>query len=119
MYVRWQRRTRKQRSWLHTHVVPVVLIATLVESHRIEGKPQQRHVAYLGSIQDVNLSSAMHRARFWKQARERLDGVDLPNAERVKIEGALERVVARPTEEEEVTETHELQRLESTIARRR
>ena len=119
MYVRWQRQTRKKCSRMHDHVVPVFLAAILVESHRVDGKPRQRHIAYLGGIQDVQLASAGHRRTFWRHAQEHLDGLALANAQRRRIEDALARVVARPTEEESGLSEHEFARLEAVVAGRR
>lgn len=96
MYVRWQRRTCKQRSRLDNQAIPVFMSAILVASHRVDGKPRQRHIAYLGGIQDVHLSDADARCRFWRDAQKRLDGLDLANAHRLRAEDALARVVARP-----------------------
>ena len=48
MFLRWQ--MRKSVASRHRESPPVRPVALLVESVRIDGKPRQRHVAYLFSI---------------------------------------------------------------------
>ena len=64
MFVRWAVRKRARYDG-------GLLIASLVESKRIGGKPRHRFVGYLGSIRvDFvdNPLSVLHRARFWDWA---------------------------------------------------
>jgi len=74
-----------------------ISMAVLVESVRVDGKPQQRHIAYLGSIADS--APLMVRIRFWDKITERLDRLAdrLSTAEHKKIEKALSARVPRPT----------------------
>ena len=62
MYVRWKKRERSRRGW-HTEP-PQLLTAVLVESRRVDGKPRQRTVAYLGSIRSDYLDDATFRFYF-------------------------------------------------------
>jgi len=60
MFVRWQSRGNRNskhygESWS----------AILVKSKRINGKPQQQHIAYLGSITAKNLKHDAQRCYFW------------------------------------------------------
>ena len=103
MYVRWQRRTRKQGSRIHNHAIPVLVTATLVESRRIDGKPRQHHVAYLGGIRDTEIQHDGCRDRFWEGAEAKLAALNLPESERVRIEAALEDVVPRLPAEQSAT----------------
>jgi hypothetical protein len=81
MYVRWQTyRSRNDRR--------ARLKAVLVESVRVDGKPRQRHIAFLGSFEldDPRMiagdsdnarfwrrMSANGKARFWRDVTARLD----------------------------------------------
>ncbi len=47
--------------------------AVLVESHRINGKPRQKHIAYLGGFPESALSIPHQRGYFWIHIREKLD----------------------------------------------
>ena len=63
MFVRWQKRKRKSRAFgggrdrADTHWA-----AILAESARVNGKPTQQHVAYLGGITDSAIEIAAQRA---------------------------------------------------------
>jgi hypothetical protein len=99
MYVRWKRRPIKKRNISDPN--PHQLAAYLVESRRVDGKPRQRTVAYLGGISERFLGEPAHRHWFWKDLAQRLDTLALPQSERETIEAALARAVARLTAEEE------------------
>jgi hypothetical protein len=49
------------------------LYASLVESVRVNGKPRQRHVAYLGSLRHE--SDVHFRAWRWQEMRAKLDAL--------------------------------------------
>jgi hypothetical protein len=97
MYVRWKRRARKRTLAGES---TQLLTATLVESRRVDGKPRQHIVAYLGSIHDVQLKYPLPSERFWRAASNRLDALGLHDVERTVIEAALSEVVPRPQPEE-------------------
>jgi hypothetical protein len=63
MFVRWKR----DDVWY-----PHAKRAVLVESHRVDGKPRQRFVAYLGSIDDRNINWLWARRQFWYHANKAL-----------------------------------------------
>jgi hypothetical protein len=67
MFVRWQRRA-SSTEWVSAHWA-----AILVESVRVEGKPRQRDVAYLGGISEGGLGSVGVRGEFWFRLSKRLD----------------------------------------------
>ena len=106
MYVRWQL------------VFPKCPTAVLVESARVNGKPRQRHIAYLGKVDhramdDKNYLArrgiagygAHYRAWWWYRISKKLDALAnrvLPD-DRRKVEAALAREVPRPTAEEVAT----------------
>ena len=82
MFVRWAVRKRVRHGG-------GLLIASLMESRRIGGKPRHRFVGYLGSIRvDFinNPISVLHRARFWDWAKATLDDLNLPADVRARIE---------------------------------
>ena len=82
--------------------------AYLVETSRVDGKPRQRVIAYLGCIADGDgwrapvhrLSNPSARYWFWRDARAKLDAVPLAAAVRARCEAALAAVVPLPSTEE-------------------
>ncbi len=71
MFVRWQKRKRRDGV--------TRLNAVLCESRRVDGKPRQEHIAYLGAIDDVWLdqplddpAANLKRCEFWEKAEKRL-----------------------------------------------
>jgi hypothetical protein len=67
--------------------------AVLVETPRTTSGPRQRHVAYLGSFKEDNLTQDNARAWFWQGARKRLDQLGIcgkiTSRDREMIEAAL------------------------------
>ncbi len=73
------------------------MCAVLVESHRIDGKPRQQTVAYLGSIREGLVNLVMRRGYFWRDVTQTLDGLGerVSRDDRAKIEARIaERVPA-------------------------
>ena len=70
---------------------------------RIDGKPRQRHIAYLGSIRHDCSGKVDYRVRFWRDARKVLDrlGKRLTAAERTRVEELIGERVRRPTAQQE------------------
>ena len=103
MFVRWQRKTRARTSdW------GPLLCAVLVESHRIDGKPRQQTVAYLGSIREGLVNFVTRRGYFWRDVTQTLDGLGerVSRDDRAKIEASIsEKVPAlTPAEHSEANE---------------
>jgi hypothetical protein len=132
MFVRWQKRKRqrpalgyhggevrddadravynKRGSWLRTRRSAdgsslgqdIHWAAILAESTRVDGKPTQRHIAYLGGITDSALEHPAHRGYFWQEVMQRLD--QLANRvlkdDRTRIEEAIAEKVPRLTRQE-------------------
>ena len=95
--MRWQSRARKRRGG------SPLLTAILVECRRIENRPRQRTVAYLGSIREGCIESTLARhVKFWLGVTERLDqlGDAITPGERERIEAALAKRVRRVTDAE-------------------
>ena len=101
MYVRWQSRKRRSIAYGHGRGRDgdVHWRAILVENVRVDGKPSQRHVAYLGGITEsaINLDTPAQRMFFWDKAGEQLDGLGkkLSVKDRKAIENALASKVPR------------------------
>jgi len=112
MYVRWKHRRstavdlvtrlRQGRHGRGGNPGNVSHSAYLVESVRVDGKPRQRTVAYLGFIaeqrgpgigQPQNLQNPAARYWFWRDACAILDGVTMDDATRARCETVLASVV--------------------------
>ena len=95
MYVRWEsrRRVRRRKS-------SPLLMAVLVESRRVDGKPRQRVISYLGGIREAYIDEreGKHRA-FWRGVDDRLDPLGLDPATRARVEASVESRVRRVTPE--------------------
>src|SRR6476469_1909996 len=96
MFVRWQKRTRRSRALgrdprrTDTHGA-----AILAESSRVDGKPTQRHIAYLGGITESAIELPAQRAFFWKEVTQQLDELAVSKDDRARIEAAVEAKVPR------------------------
>jgi hypothetical protein len=89
MYVRWM--NKRSKSTIHW-------AAILVENVRIDGKPVQRHIAYLAGITQADATGAKaKRAVFWRRARQMLKGLNgrVTAADVRKIKAALALRVPR------------------------
>jgi hypothetical protein len=93
-FARWKRRAYKPIRG----PAKVSLRAVLVRSERRGGKPRQKVVAHLGSIDERDIPAAHPRERFWRDVDSKL--ADLPPQARAKAEATLQAVVPRPTREE-------------------
>ena len=109
MYVKWQwptdRKRQTSRSWYMRDTAHAY--ASLVENTRIDGKPKQRHVAYLGSVyverNSQRAKDVHYRAWFWHHMRARLDGLgNQIGADGAKVEAQLAAKVP-PVTADEVT----------------
>ena len=65
--------------------------AILVERVRVEGRPTQRHVAYLGGVTDSAIEIAAQRMFFWDDVKQRLDRLSnrITAEDRKRIEAAI------------------------------
>lgn len=116
MFVRWKRRAKSRRKRLTGETA---LSAYLVSSERVEGKPRQRVVAYLGSIRENATHYVGHQMGFWEAAAPTLDRLELDPETRSAVEASLTRKVPKPTEEGRSEEAARFREAESIIARRR
>ncbi len=101
MYVRWKRRTLQRPKYRGTtrQTADMLLSASLVESARIDGKPRQRTVKYLGSIQQWRVGQAAFYPLldFWQGVYARLDTLTLSKKARREIENQIAAAVPKPT----------------------
>lgn len=105
MFVRWQYPCDRKRSMArHYWEAKAFRYAVLVESARIDGKPRQRHVAYLGDVLHLNDQDVHYRAWWWHRMTAKLDqlGNVIPPDQRPRIEAVLAKAVA-PVTAAEVT----------------
>ena len=98
MYVRWNRRKRTKTGWRAKK--GDYISAVLVESIRVNGKPRQKIIKFLGSIGEDSLNRVFHRRDFWNTSEKNLSALDLSDETMDKIITRLKEVVPRPSEEE-------------------
>lgn len=91
MFVRWKTRA--------TSGADDRLTAEILESRRINGRPRQKSVLYLGGINRRRIASKDLSERFWRRVDVKLAGLPLSPGERQKIEVAILRVVPRDKRE--------------------
>jgi hypothetical protein len=105
MFVRWHLHRSQDRIARHRKRKDreARLRAILVEAVRIDGKPRQRHIAYLGSIRHDCTGKVDYRVRFWRDARKAFDrlGKRLTAAGRTRVEELIGERVRRPTAQQE------------------
>src|SRR5271155_348891 len=94
MFVRWRSRGRLLNGQFDLH-----WSAILVESKRVDGKPRQRHVAYLGGIDSERIQKGYY-SHFWDKVFDTLDRLQLSAAERERIESSVGNKVPRMSVEE-------------------
>jgi hypothetical protein len=92
------RRTMRDRTKYGCPTGKHALLARLVESVRVDGKPRQRTLCYLGSIYEDWRESHVHMVCFWRRASVNLAKLNLEQKVRDKIEKDLEAKVAKPDE---------------------
>ena len=111
MFVRWQSRKRGSPAFgaaaryrgrvvrAGTQKLDVHWAAILAEATRVNGKPKQEHVAYLGGITESAIEILPQRCYFWEDVTERLDKLSdrITPEERLRIESAIAERVPLPT----------------------
>ena len=97
MFVKWQSRQK----W-----GGVLLMASVVESKRVDGKPRHKLITYLGSIRENHAQgdpkNAVRQDDFWQHVSKKLNQASnrITTEDRAKIEAALAKRVERPTQAE-------------------
>ncbi len=98
MYIRWKRKKRtKEIAWMIKE--GDYIYAVLVEARRIDGKPRQKTVKYLGGIREKN-QDIYGQMTFWDKAEKELASLNLDPAARNKIIVSLEKVVPKPSQDD-------------------
>jgi hypothetical protein len=100
MFVRWKVRQKPPRLYSLDRRARQSLTAVLVRSARVDGKPRQQVVAYLGHFNLDMIDQPAWRKGFWERADRRLADLALDYATREKIEAALQARIPCPTDEE-------------------
>jgi hypothetical protein len=100
MFVRWQKRKRKSRAFGGGRGTDAHWAAILAESARIDGKPTQQHISYLGGIADSAIEIAAQRAFFWREVMQQLDQNRVLKEDRERLEQAIAKKVPRLTRQE-------------------
>ncbi len=102
MFVRWQKRRRGSRAFGLARGKDVHWAAVLVESNRVDGKPRQQHIAYLGGITDSGIEIAAQRAWFWQEVAHQFDRLAnrISRDDRRRLEATIAKKVPRLTREE-------------------
>jgi hypothetical protein len=98
MHVRWQsRKLNKNTRWRKRG--DVHWRAILVENVRVDGKPTQRHIAYLGGITERNIAheKPSHRIYFWSGVEQKLAVLNFSAKERTAIMQVIAKRVPRVT----------------------
>jgi hypothetical protein len=106
MFVRWQcykptrlNSVKELHGWggQHWHAI-------LVKAVRVDGKPRQQHIAYLGGITEgrIKQQKPVVFQKFWKKVFERLDtlGNRIPPEDRAKIIATIAKKIPIQTMEE-------------------
>lgn len=99
MFVRWKKRMSTIHWQKDTHYT---LSAYIVESKRIDGKPRQKVIAFLGSIKSVALQPhlAFIRVSFYRRIKEKFDELGIKEQDIQKFTRELAEKVPFPTAEE-------------------
>jgi len=94
MFIRWERRLLARP----TPIAPenYSLYAQVVESRRINGKPRQKILKYIGSIKEDCVTNAKDQKNFWEQANKQLDDLKLEPEQRQRLVESLRKKVAYP-----------------------
>jgi hypothetical protein len=104
MYIRWQKRKRRT-AWSYDHRNgdgDIHHCAILAQSVRINGKPTQRHVAYLVGFTESQAKVLPQRCHCWNKIRTVLDRVGdaISLKGRQRIESEIAARLPRPNKRE-------------------
>lgn len=134
MYVRWKKRELRKQVFTGKYRWKVVggqrrvvavrrseptgdyaLSAQLVESRRVDGKPRQKVIKYLGTINESKITYVGHRIGFWRTASAAFKALNLPPEQQHAIELALHDRVPFPTKDEIEAERAHFAQLEANL----
>jgi hypothetical protein len=115
MFVRWKKRIstdknkeRKEiqvdgkwtRKWLSKEEMPYTLSAYLVQSKRVDGKPRQEVIAFLGSVTRKDIEKGKPVFRLWRDIEEVFSKLQLDIATKEMVYKAFAEKTPRPSAEE-------------------
>ena len=110
MFVKWQkRRSTRADEDLSTYWQSLsgdLLMASVVESKRVNGEPRHKLITYLGSIRENHAQGgpegAVWQDDFWQHVAKKLNQAKnrITTEDRTKIEAALAKRVRQPTRAE-------------------
>jgi hypothetical protein len=92
MYVQWVSRNRDKKGG-------GVLIAQLVESERVNGKPRKFYLAHLGTCREP-VDTLRHRFWFYEHCDQVLDRLTLTPENRAKVDAQLAARIRPPSDAE-------------------
>ena len=94
MFIRWIERPSKTPGYDET-----ALSLILAETKRIDGKPRQQHIAYLGGITDEQIANLVSRCYFWDSVNAAFDrlGNQVTADDRQRFEKVIAARVPRPS----------------------
>ena len=97
MFVRWKH-SRLKRDRHGSEAGEEILRAVVVEGRRVDGKPRQRVVRYLGTIHesDVSRPRLLSLDRFWRQVDAGLDELGVHDVDRLAMASTISARVPRP-----------------------
>jgi hypothetical protein len=99
MYIRWQSRKRTSYQPAFGHgFQDTGWRAILVENVRVDGKPKQRHIAYLAGFPESALAHPAQQMFLWDRIEDRLKGLSnrISAKDRDAITKALVKVIGKP-----------------------
>jgi hypothetical protein len=97
MFIRWQSRQRK-RALFGRHKSDTHWSAILADSVRIDGKPRQRHIAYLAGFTESAARIPAQQRFVWERIEKRLKRLRkrIPAKDRQAIMAALIKKIGKP-----------------------
>ena|SRR6186997_231153 len=99
MFIRWQSRQRKHAEFSrYSRKGDMHWRAILVESARIDGKPRQRHIAYLAGFTESATKVPAQQRFVWERIEKQLKrlGKRIPAKDREAITAALIEKLGKP-----------------------
>lgn len=108
MFVRWKRYQMKIGKYDYEQTIGCERIpkpryrlrCELLQSYRNDnGKPRSRTLAYLGSIEEKEMTRILSQSTFWYWVEKKLERVELSPEDGVKIRQQIEKRVPCPSYE--------------------
>jgi hypothetical protein len=98
MYIRWQSRKRQSREFGHGKPGDTHWRAILVENVRIDGKPTQRHIAYLAGFTESAVASPPQQRYLWERIEQQLARLHnrLSPEDRKRVVAMLVKKIGKP-----------------------